>query len=198
MYTVKKHEWYGLTTPEKIDTVLDLINNKGYTADELNDYFDVKTKRVITDFMNSKGYSKQGNKYVPKDINGSTIRSPRINTAVTTRKENTTITNINEEVLINMVSLSKQHDKIQEMLEWFDNRDAAEITSNNNNDTVIELIDTSLPIPKVDGETKRTTIRVNETIMANFNNVWKKHYGEYKQHDLLNLALQMFIDKYNK
>ena len=198
MYTVKKHEWYGLTTPEKIDTVLDLINNKGYTADELNDYFDVKTKRVITDFMNSKGYSKQGNKYVPKDINGSTVRAPRDTTAVTTRrKDNAAISNINEEVLLNMVSLSKQHDKIQEMLEWFDNRATANEAAITN-DTVIELIDTSLPIPKVDGETKRTTIRVNETIMANFNNVWKKHYGEYKQHDLLNLALQEFIDKYDK
>lgn len=198
MYTINKHEWYGLTTPEKIDTVLKLINEQGYTADELNDYFDVKTKRVITDFMNSKGYSKQGNKYVPKDINGSTVRAPRDTTAVTTRrKDNAAISNINEEVLLNMVSLSKQHDKIQEMLEWFDNRATANEAAITN-DTVIELIDTSLPIPKVDGETKRTTIRVNETIMANFNNVWKKHYGEYKQHDLLNLALQEFIDKYDK
>lgn len=197
MYTVKKHEWYGLSTPEKTNTVLKLINEQGYTADELNDYFDVRTKRVITDHMNRNGYSKQGNIYVPKDTNGSTIRAPRAATAVATRKENTAMANINEEVLLNMVSLSKQHNKIQEIIEWFDNRDAAE-EATIESDTIIELIDTSLPIPKVTGETKRTTIRVNENIMANFNNVWKKRYGEYKQHDLLNLALQEFIDKYDK
>lgn len=32
--------------------------------------------------------------------------------------------------------------------------------------------------------------------MAAFNEVWKEKYSEYKQHDLLNMDLQMFIDKY--
>lgn len=64
------------------------------------------------------------------------------------------------------------------------------------NESCIELVDTSMPIPKVDGEVKRTSIRVNEVIMAAFNKVWKSKYSEYKQHDLLNLALQDFIEKY--
>ena len=32
--------------------------------------------------------------------------------------------------------------------------------------------------------------------MSDFNKLWKDKYSEYKQHDLLNLALQNFIDKY--
>lgn len=54
----------------------------------------------------------------------------------------------------------------------------------------------SLPIYKVAGEIKRTTIRVNENIMKEFNDLWRRKYSQYKQHDLLNLALQMFIDEY--
>lgn len=192
---VIKHDWYGLNSVEKIETVLDLINNKGYLADDLFNYFDVKTKRVIPDFMNSKGYSKQGHKYVEK-ANKAPSASTNTNKAVRAANINSVQSEIaiDEELLNNMVSLSKKHNNIVEMLDWFNNREKEAAPEVN----IIEVIDTALPIPKVDGETKRTTIRVNENIMANFNSVWKKHYAEYKQHDLLNLALQMFIDKYNK
>lgn len=54
----------------------------------------------------------------------------------------------------------------------------------------------SLPIYKVSGEIKRTTIRINENTMKEFNDLWRRKFSQYKQHDLLNLALQMFIDEY--
>lgn len=192
MYVVKKHEWYKLSTKEKIESVLDLIENKGYTADDLVDYFDVKTKRVITDFMNSKGYSKQGGRYILKDstkLAGSA--------AIVKKNTNTTIAaNFNEELLNNMVNIAKQYDRIQELLIWFDNKDNMSTPEINNN--IVELVNTALPIPKVEGEIKRTTIRINETILNDFNELWRTEYSEYKQHDLLGIALQMFIDKYKK
>ena len=55
-----KHEWYELDPKTREDLVLDL-QDKGYNIDDLNEYFDVKTDRAITDFMNSKVYSKRNN-----------------------------------------------------------------------------------------------------------------------------------------
>ena len=63
-------------------------------------------------------------------------------------------------------------------------------TNNGPTESYIEVVDTSMPILKIEGEIKRTTIRVNENIMSDFNKLWKDKYSEYKQHDLLNLALQ--------
>ena len=40
------------------------------------------------------------------------------------------------------------------------------------------------------------SLRINENIMTEFNNLWKSKYSEYKQHDLLGIALQDFIKKY--
>ena len=57
-----KHEWYGLTPANREALVLDLIEN-GYTADDLNKYFNVNSPRVINDFMNRRGYSKRNNIY---------------------------------------------------------------------------------------------------------------------------------------
>lgn len=56
----KKHEWYDLIPEEREKLVLEL-QEKGYDIDDLNNYFDVNTDRAITDFMNSKGYSKRNN-----------------------------------------------------------------------------------------------------------------------------------------
>ena len=64
-------------------------------------------------------------------------------------------------------------------------------------ESYIEVIDTSLPIPKTNPkDIRRTTIRVDSPLMDEFNHIWRSKYPEHKQHNLLNLALQMFIDKY--
>lgn len=191
-----KHEWYGLTPANREALVLELLS-QGYTADALNDYFNVKTKRVINDFMNGRGYSKRNNTYIPKQQAEYIAATPIIQQ----QQQNNIMPNINidEETIMNVLTVSKQADKLQEIINWYDaNKDSSLAIKEQPNPTesYIEVIDTSLPIPKVEGEIKRTTIRVNENIMAAFNDVWKDKYSEYKQHDLLNLALQLFIDKY--
>lgn len=55
-----KHEWYELDSEAREKLVLEL-QDKGYNVEDLNNYFDVKTDRAITDFMNTKGYSKRNN-----------------------------------------------------------------------------------------------------------------------------------------
>ena len=192
MEEAKKHEWYGLAPAQREKLVLELLA-QGYTADMLNEYFDVKTKRVINDFMNARGYSKRDNTYIPKQ------QAEYITAAPIMQQQNNILPNIqiDEETIFNIMSLSKQYDKIQEII---DSYDKGTFTANNGpaelQESYIEVVDTSMPILKIEGEIKRTTIRINENIMTEFNKLWKDKYSEYKQHDLLGIALQDFINKY--
>lgn len=192
----KKHEWYGLAPTQREKLVLELLT-QGYTADMLNEYFDVRTKRVITDFMNARGYSKRDNTYIPKQ------QAEQMAAAPITQQQNNILPNIqiDEETIVNVLTLSKQADKIQEIIDLYDKGNLTQTLTTNNGpiepqESYIEVIDTSMPIPKIEGEIKRTTLRINENIMAEFNKLWKDKYSEYKQHDLLGIALQDFINKY--
>lgn len=194
MYNQQKHEWYGLGSAERVELVLKLID-QGHTADELNDYFDVKTKRVITDFMNARGYSKQGDKFVPKGESGA-VTTPRSRSVATRQQQD--IINFDEKTAANMINLANKHDKLIEIINWYENREQHPEAASDFEDYghIIEMVDTSLPIPEVEGEIKRTTLRINETILNEFNELWRSKFSEYKQHDLLATALKMFVDKY--
>lgn len=117
METQKKHEWYGLTPANREALVLELLS-QGYTADDLIDYFDVKTKRVINDFMNARGYSKRNNTYIPKQQAEHISAAPIIQK----QQQNNIIPNINidEETIMNVLTVSKQADKLQEIINWYD------------------------------------------------------------------------------
>lgn len=193
----KKHEWYGLAPAQREQLILELLD-QGYTANDLNNYFDIKTKRVIADFMNARGYSKRNNTYIPKQQAEYIAAAP-----IMPQQQNNILPNIqiDEETIVNVLTLSKQADKIQEIIDLYDKGNlVGPLTFNNIKEepqgSYIEVVDTSMPIQKLDGEIKRTTLRINETIMKEFNELWKSKYSEYKQHDLLAIALRDFIDKY--
>lgn len=193
----KKHEWYGLAPAQREKLVLELLA-QGYTADMLNEYFDVKTKRVINDFMNSRGYRKKDNSYIPKQ------QSENMSAAPVMQQQNNILPNIqiDEETIINVLTLSKQADKIQEIIDLYNKGDLTQVLTANNEpkpeESYIEIIDTSLPIPKEqEGDIiERKTFRVNVRIYNEFMNFCKEKYPEYKQKDLMSLAFQMFMDKY--
>lgn len=196
----EKQEWYGLTPAQREELILELLK-QGYTANDLNEYFDVKTKRVINDFMNARGYSKRNNTYIPKQIKEREYMAA--NPII--QQQNNMLPNIqiDEETIVNVLTLSKQADKIQEIINLYENGSLIALDKEIDNkmtkepqQSYIEIIDTSMPIQKIEGEIKRTTLRINETIMAEFNQLWKDKYSEYKQHDLLAIALRDFIDKY--
>lgn len=189
----KKHEWYGLVPKQREKLVLELLA-QGYTADMLNEYFDVKTKRVINDFMNARGYSKRDNTYIPKQ------QAEYIAAAPIMQQQNSILPNIqiDEETIVNVLTLSKQADKIQEIIDLYDK---GNLTANNvkeePQESYIEIIDTSLNIPvKPDDHVDRKTVRVSYRIYDEFATLCKEKYPEYKQQDLVSLALQDFIDKY--
>lgn len=193
----KKHEWYGLAPVQREKLVLELLA-QGYTSDMLNEYFDVKTKRVINDFMNARGYRKRDNSYIPKQ------QSEQITSAPVMQQQNNILPNIqiDEETIINVLTLSKQADKIQEIIDLYNKGDLTQALTDNNEskpeESYIEIIDTSLPIPKEqEGDIiERKTFRVNVRIYNEFMNFCKEKYPEYKQKDLMSLAFQMFMDKY--
>lgn len=197
-----KHEWYSLAPIQRIQLVLGLLDN-GYTTDMLNEYFDVKTKRVINDFMNSRGYRKKNNTYVLKqEITRSTDTSNTQNI----KQQYNVLPNIqiDEETIINLLNLSKRASIFQEIADLYEKGKSVEFLTNAalnaSKDTLqgecIEVIDTTMPIEKLEGEIKRTTIRINEHVMDEFNNLWREKYFKYKQHDLLAIALKDFIKKY--
>ena len=75
------------------------------------------------------------------------------------------------------------------------------IASNKENDSDIEkeeaidILSTKIEIPRLTGELKRTSIRVNSDLFDRFNELWRSKYSDYKQHDLIN---KRFFDFYNK
>lgn len=193
----KKHEWYGLAPVQREKLVLELLA-QGYTSDMLNEYFDVKTKRVINDFMNARGYRKRDNSYIPKQ------QSEQITSAPVMQQQNNILPNIqiDEETIINVLTLSKQADKIQEIIDLYNKGDLTQALTANNvkeepQESYIEIIDTSLNIPVLPTDyIERKTVRVSYRIYDDFVALCKEKYSEYKQQDLVSLALQDFIDKY--
>ncbi|MFQ7075323.1 MAG: hypothetical protein ACLRQZ_02950 [Clostridia bacterium] len=193
----KKHEWYGLAPAQREKLVLELLA-QGYTADMLNEYFDVKTKRVINDFMNARGYRKRDNSYIPKQ------QSENMTAAPIMQQQNNILPNIqiDEETIVNVLTLSKQADKIQEIIDLYDKGNLTQALTANNvkeepQESYIEIIDTSLNIPvKPSDFVDRKTVRVSYRIYDDFTKLCKEKYPEYKQQDLVSLALQDFIDKY--
>ena len=191
-----KREWYTLTTAEKIDAVLKL--QEEYTPDQINELFDVRTKRVIPDFMNARGYSKQKHAYVPKDAAEVAVRAPKVAVAKKTTNTSLIVKDdlIDETTLKNIIDLSQKADKLTEIIQWYDTMNTSTDLDDSERTTVIEVIDTSMPIIKDGGNAKRTTIRVYEKTLDQFNDLWKNKYSQYKQQDVVSIAFQMFIDKY--
>lgn len=194
----EKAEWYSLTAAQREQRVLELLK-EGFAADELNDYFNVKTKRVINDFMNTRGYRKRNNTYMPKQ------QAEYIDIAPVVQQYNQSLINniqIDENTIMNLMTLSKQSDKLQEIIDLYNRGElAAPLTANKAQEepqeSYIEIIDTSLKIPvKATDHVERKTVRVSYRIYDDFMDLCKEKYPEYKQQDLVSLALQDFIDRY--
>lgn len=251
----KKHEWYGLNPAEREALVLELLK-QGYTADMLNEYFDVKTNRVIPDFMYTRGYSKKNGTYMTKQQAEQKVSE--INPAIKDKiekleEENKRLQEKQKELLksldnykekedkqleqnnkmldiikdyqdkeketqnqlVTLINNDKQQsDRVLSIIEYYmaqtmelKNSAQASLTTSESSlteaepkkeESYIEVIDTSLPIPETlpGDKIDRKTFRVNYRVYDEFMNLGKEKYPEYKQQDLMTLALQMFIDKY--
>lgn len=96
---------------------------------------------------------------------------------------------IHKDIKNNIMGLAKDYNDIQEMLEWFKNRD------DDKDNTIIEVIQQGIKIDLPESEIKRTTIRVNEKIWNDFDNFCNNN-KEFNKHDLMSQALLEFMEKH--
>lgn len=88
---------------------------------------------------------------------------------------------IDEETIINVLTLSKQADKIQEIIDLYNKGDLTQVLTANNEpkpqESYIEIIDTSLNIPVLPTDyIERKTVRVSYRIYDNFVALCKEKY----------------------
>lgn len=194
----------GMTVQEKISKVLEL-QEQGYKQEEIVQIMDSNIGSIRR-MMNRNGYKTENKLFIKKDDDNShTNVISKENTVIPGDDDNshTSVINdteiipteaaailSNDDIRINLLNIVKQYDKIQNIIDWFDSRD------DNSHTSVIQL-DNGLKIDLPEAENKRTTIRVNEKIWNDFNDLADK-YKEYDKQSLISMALKEFIDKYDK
>ncbi|HBF1879832.1 TPA: integrase [Clostridioides difficile] len=88
----------------------------------------------------------------------------------------------------NIISLAKDYDKIQDVLNWFDNKDDT---------NVIEVIQDGIKIDLPSKDAIRTTVRLNKDAWNLFDDFCEK-FREFNKSDLMSMALLEYIKKYDK
>lgn len=161
---------------------MELIQN-GYTASEIDDMYNIRTKRVIRDFMNSNGFSRSNNKYIEKSRDNEVVA----------HASNIGI-RFSDDSIHDLMNICNHHDVLMDIIKWFNNKDTI---SKNDESQYIEVINESLDMPDTDPkDVKRTSVRVDTNLFDEFNALCDRKYKEYKKHRLLSLALKDFIEKY--
>ncbi|WP_373845533.1 hypothetical protein [Clostridium sp.] len=95
----------------------------------------------------------------------------------------------NKKVLKNLIGLSKNYDKIMEMITWF--------KGDKDETNVIEVREgININLPAETDKEFRKTIRVNDVVWEQFSEFCDKH-KEFKQKDLHSQALLEYIKKYS-
>ncbi|MCC0705017.1 integrase [Clostridioides sp. ES-S-0049-02] len=89
----------------------------------------------------------------------------------------------------NIISLAKDYDKIQDVLDWFENK---EDTNN-----VIEVVQDGIKIDLPSKDAIRTTVRLNKDTWNLFDDFCEK-FREFNKSDLMSMALLEYIKKYDK
>ena len=177
---------------DKVIKVLEL-QEQGVPRKEISKIMEYKKLDYLNRYMNRKGYSLDGDLYVKAE-------TPIIAIAPEDDKDNTNIINkeeapenmvnlLPEDFKENMINLVNQYDKLQEMINWFNDKD-------NINNTVIE-VNTGITIELPEAPIKRTTIRVNEKVWNDFIDLAEAN-SEFDKHHLLSMALKEYVEKHKK
>ena len=177
---------------DKVIKILEL-QEQGVPRKEIQKIMNYKELSSLNRYMKRKGYSLDGDLYVKAE-------APIIAIAPEDDKDNTNIINKEEapENMVNllpegfkenMINLVNQYDKLQEMINWFNDKD-------NINNTVIE-VNTGITIELPESPIKRTTIRVNEKVWNDFIDLAEAN-SEFDKHNLLSMALKEYVEKHKK
>lgn len=180
---------------DKVVKILKL-QEQGVPRKEMYQIMEYKKLDYMNRYMKRNGFILDGELYVKGEASNITPKDAPVDakdsTSIITKEEapNNMIDLMPEGFKENMIELVNQYDKIQEMINWFNNKDAIDNTN------VIE-VNTGIKIDLPDAPIKRTTIRVNESIWNDFLELADAN-SEFDKHNLLSMAIKEYIEKYRK
>lgn len=183
---------------DKVKRILEL-QEQGVPRKEIYKIMEYKRLDYMTNFMKRKGFILDGELYVKDEASNiaqdgkvDTPEDAKDNINVISKEEapNDMIDVMPEGFKENMINLVNQYDKLQEMINWFNNKDAIDNTN------VIE-VNTGIKIDLPEAPIKRTTIRVNESVWNDFLDLADAN-NEFDKHSLLSMALKEYVEKYKK
>lgn len=186
---------------DKVMKILEL-QEQGVPRKEIYKIMKYKEISSLNRFMKRKGFILDGDLYVKAEENSeNVVRSEtpvenysddkgNINIINKEEAPNNMIDAIPEGFKENMINLVNQYDKLQEIISWFNNKDAIDNTD------VIE-VNTGIKIDLPEAPIKRTTIRVNGAVWNDFLDLAEAN-SEFDKHNLLSMAIKEYIEKYKK
>ena len=180
---------------DKVKRILEL-QEQGTPRKEIYKIMEYQKLDYMNRFMKRKGFILDGDLYVKGEASNITpVDAPedaKDNINVISKEEapNNMIDAMPEDFKENMINLVNQYDKLQEMINWFNTKDAIDNTN------VIE-VNTGIKIDLPEAPIKRTTIRVNESVWNDFLDLADAN-NEFDKHNLLSMALKEYVEKYKK
>ncbi|MCC0726448.1 MULTISPECIES: integrase [unclassified Clostridioides] len=145
------------------------LTKRGYKR--INDEYIFIGDNSMTKVVNSKSQSNNDN------IFNMTIEDDNSNNVV-----------IDNQFKNNIISLAKDYDKIQNVLNWFENKEDT---------NVIEVVQDGIKIDLPSKDAIRTTVRLNKDAWNLFDEFCEK-FREFNKSDLMSMALLEYIKKYDK
>ncbi|MER0285315.1 integrase [Clostridioides difficile] len=149
----------------------------------------------IRKYLTKRGYKRINDEYIFIGDNGMTNvvnnKSQSNNDTIfnmTIEDDNSHNIVIDNQFKNNIISLAKDYDKIQDVLNWFDKKDDT---------NVIEVIQDGIKIDLPSKDAIRTTVRLNKDAWNLFDEFCEK-YREFNKSDLMSMALLEYIKKYDK
>ncbi len=149
----------------------------------------------IRKYLTKRGYKRINDEYIFIGDNGMTNvvnnKSQSNNDTIfnmTIEDDNSHNIVIDNQFKNNIISLAKDYDKIQDVLNWFDKKDDT---------NVIEVIQDGIKIDLPSKDAIRTTVRLNKDAWNLFDEFCEK-YREFNKSDLMSMALLEYIKKYYK
>lgn len=100
-------------------------------------------------------------------------------------KENTNIFN-KKDNKNKLIDILKKYDNLIEMMEWY-----------NNKKNIVTPVELNIDSEKLLGEVKTTTVRLYSYVWKDFRE-FMEQYQEFKNMDIINMALVEFMEKYKK
>ncbi|MCC0783568.1 integrase [Clostridioides sp. ES-S-0108-01] len=149
----------------------------------------------IRKYLTKRGYKRINDEYIFIGDNGMTKvvnnKSKSNNDNIfnmTIEDDNSNNIVVDNQFKNNIISLAKDYDKIQDVLNWFENKEDT---------NVIEVVQDGIKIDLPSKDAIRTTVRLNKDVWNLFDEFCEK-FREFNKSDLMSMSLLEYIKKYGQ